>query len=231
MKRFSAWGYLTFTVWGLGAGMLVRGWRLAALVAVELLFGLFWNREGLGMLTRWRFWVFVGTAVALGPWLGSRAGLDGADLGAAGLPAWWTGLSLGLEMAARALALMLAFSLGMSALSLSDILAVFDRLHLRGLGFALGVAMNLLATLQEMARTTFETIKLRGGLRRPLAALRLFLVTLVTNTLRYGDQIVNAASVRAFDPSGGRRRSLSLTRADLVLAATLAACAAGCWAL
>jgi energy-coupling factor transporter transmembrane protein EcfT len=132
-------------------------------------------------------------------------------------------------MAGRAFALMLAFSLGMSALSLSDMLAVFDRLHLRGLGFALGVAMNLLATLQEMARTTFETIKLRGGLRRPLTALRLFLVTLISNTLRYGDQIVNAATVRAFDPAGGRARALSPRRADLWLVGGLVACAAGCW--
>jgi energy-coupling factor transporter transmembrane protein EcfT len=231
VKRFSAWGYLAFTVWGLGAGMLMRGWRLGGLVAVELAFGLLWSREGLGMLRRWRFWVFIGTAVVLGPWLARRAGMGGVSMGAAGIPSWWPGLSLGLEMAARALALMLAFSLGMSALSLSDMLTIFDQLHLRGLGFALGVAMNLLATLQEMARTTFETIKLRGGLRRPLAALRLFLVTLVSNTLRYGEQIVNAASVRAFDPAGGRRRVLRPRRADLLLTAALAACAAGCWIL
>ena len=231
MKRFSAWGYVGFTVWGLGAGLLTRGWRLGGLLAVELLFGFLWSREGLGMLRRWRFWVFIATAVALGPWLGRGAGLDGISQTAAGLGRWWPGVSLGLEMAARALTLMLAFSLGMSALSLSDMLAVFDRLHLRGLGFALGVAMNLLTTLQEMARTTFETIKLRGGLRRPLAALRLFLVTLVSNTLRYGDQIVNAASVRAFDPAAGRGRALSPRRADLWLAAALVACSAGCWLL
>lgn len=231
MKRFSAWGYLFFTLWGLGAGLALRGWRLGILVAVELLFGLLWSQEGLGMLRRWRFWIFIGTAVALGPWLGRHAGIDAAALAGAGVPAWWPGLSMGLEMAGRTLTLMLAFSLGMSALSLSDMLAVFDRLRLRGLGFALGVAMNLLATLQDMARATFETIKLRGGLRRPLVALRLFLVTLVSNTLRYGDQIVHAASVRAFDPSAGRARTLSPRQADAWLAAALTACAAGCWLL
>jgi len=231
VKRFSAWGYLFFTAWGLGAGLALRGWRLGVLVAVELVFGLLWSREGLGMVRRWRFWIFIGTAVALGPWLGRHAGGGAAALAGTGVPAWWPGLSMGLEMAGRALTLMLAFSLGMSALSLSDMLAVFDRLHLRGLGFALGVAMNLLATLQDMARATFETIKLRGGLRRPLVALRLFLVTLVSNTLRYGDQIVNAASVRAFDPSAGRARALSPRRADAWLAAALTACTAGCWLL
>lgn len=223
MKRFSAWGYLAFTIWGLGMAVAVDGWRLGALAAVELAFGLAWSREGLGPLRRWRFWVLIGAAVALGPWLVRRAGLTPAG---AGLP--WLGLSLGLEMAGRALTLMLAFSLGLSALSLSDLVAIFDRLRLRGLGFALGVAMNLLSTLQEMARATFETIKLRGGLRRPAVALRLFLVTLVSNTLRCGDHVVQAASVRAFDPQRGRGRSLAPQRADLWLVATLAACSVGC---
>ena len=203
--------------------LVVRGWRLGALALLELAFGLAWSREGLGPLRRWRFWFFLGTAVALGPWLVRRAGLTGA-----GLRRSWPGLSMGLEMAGRAFTLMLAFSLGLSSLSLSDLVAVFDRLRLRGLGFALGVAMNLLNTLEEMARVTFETIKLRGGLRRPLSALRLFLVTVVSNTLRYGDQVVHAAAVRAFDPRRGRGNGLAWRRADLWLIVALAGCTLIC---
>lgn len=224
MKHFSAWGYLLFTLWGLGTGLVARGWELAALVAVELVFGLVWSREGLRPLRRWRFWVFIGTALAMGPWLGWRAGMTEAGA----FPVSMVGLSMGLEMAGRALTLMLAFSLGLSSLSLSDMLAVFDGLRLRGLGFALGVAMNLLVGLQDMARTTFETIKLRGGLRRPLVALRLFLVTLVSNTLSYGDQVVQAASVRAFDPERGGGMGLSPRWADVCLGAVLASFSAGC---
>jgi energy-coupling factor transporter transmembrane protein EcfT len=205
--------------------LTMTGWGLAALAAVELAFGLAWSREGLGPLRRWRFWIFIGAAVALGPWLGRRTGLTEGDVGLS-----WFGLALGLEMAGRALTLMLAFSVGLTGLSLSDLVGIFDRLRLRGLGFALGVAMNLLRTLQEMARVTFETIRLRGGLRRPVVALRLFLVTLVSNTLRYGDQIVHAASVRAFDPQRGRGRRLAYQGADLWLAGALVLCSVG-WAL
>jgi energy-coupling factor transporter transmembrane protein EcfT len=133
---------------------------------------------------------------------------------------------MGLGMAGRALTLTLSFSLGLSAISLSDLIAMFDRLHLRGLGFALGVAMNLLSTLQQMAMVTFQTIKLRGGLRRPLVALRLFLVTLLSNTMHYGDRVVDAALVRAFDPSSddfspAYPRGL-LRTADLALSLALA---------
>jgi energy-coupling factor transporter transmembrane protein EcfT len=218
VKRFSGWGYLAFTVWGLGMALTCAGWRLAALGVMELAFGLAWSREGLGPLRRVRFWVLLAAAVALGPWLVRKSGMTQA-----GVRLSWIGLSMGLEMAGRALTLTLAFSLGLSSLSLSDLVAIFDGLRLRGLGFALGVAVNLLGTLQEMARATFETIKLRGGLRRPIVALRLFLVTLVSNTLRYGDQVVQAASVRAFDPRRGRG-GLVPHRADLWLVTALTAC-------
>jgi energy-coupling factor transporter transmembrane protein EcfT len=74
-----------------------------------------------------------------------------------------------------------------------------------------------------MAVVTWHTIRLRGGARRPLVALRLFLITTVANTLRYGDQAVNAAAVRAFDPGRRPRTSLPLRRADLGLGVLLVA--------
>lgn len=219
VSPFTAWGYLSLTLWGTGMALMLHGWRLAVLAAFEVAFGLAWSRKALGMLRRVRFWIFLGTAVALGPWL-----LKARTGSTASLQLSWTGLSLGLEMAGRALTLMLAFGLGLSSLSLSDLLAVFESLGLRGLGFALGIAMNLLDTLREMARVTFETIRLRGGMRRPRAAIRLFLITLVSNTLRYGDEIVNAAAVRAFDPAAKRGRPLVPRRGDLLLLAGLVIC-------
>lgn len=222
MSPFSAWGYLIFTVWGAALALVSDGWRLAALAALQLLFGLAWSPQGLRPLRRLRFWVFIATALVLGPFLTPTAGLS---LKHASLD--WTGVRLGLDIAGRAFNLTLAFSLGLSALSLSDFMVFFEHLHMRGLGFALGVAMNLVKTLEEMAMVTFETIRLRGGLRRPVVALRLFLVTLVSNTLRYGDQIVNAAAVRAFDPNSDRysvsRPGAGSWRADLALVLCLLA--------
>ncbi len=85
-------------------------------------------------------------------------------------------------------------------------------------------AMNLLGMLQEMAAVILQTIRLRGGKRRPWLGLRLFLVTTVANTLRYGDEVINAAAMRAFDLNGGRPAPLPLRRADLWLLALLAGC-------
>lgn len=205
---------------------MVEGWWLASLFPMELAFGLVWSREGARLLRHPRSWVFVLSAVALGPFL---IGEPDVVLGPFHLSQ--EGLTVGLEMAGRALTLALAFGLGISALSLSDVVAVFDRLGLRGLGFATALAMNLLGTLREMARVTLDTIRLRGGMRRPWTALRLFLVTTVANTLRYGDEVVNAAAVRAFDPNRGRIVPLPLRRADLWLAALLVGCSTALLAL
>lgn len=216
----SAWGYLLFTAWATVITVLVKGEWLAGVVLAELAFGLTCNRRGLRLLIRPRFWLFLLTAVVLGPFL---IGEPDAALGPLRLSR--AGFTTGLEMAGRAGALMLAFSLGVSSLSLSDVVALFDRLGLRGLGFATALALNLVGTLYEMAAVTWQTIRLRGGLRRPWTALRLFLVTTVANTLRCGDEVVNAAMVRAFDPNGGSRPApLPLRGGDLWLSAILAGC-------
>jgi energy-coupling factor transporter transmembrane protein EcfT len=215
----SPWGYLLFTGWAALVAALVKGRWLVGLALVEVAFGLAWSRAGLRLLRRPRFWVFVLAAVALGPFL---IGEPDVTLGPLRLSR--AGWAAGLEMAGRAFTLTLAVGLGVASLSLSDLVAVFDRLGLRGLGFAVALAMNMLGTLREMATVTLQTIRLRGGMRRPWLALRLFLITAVANTLRYGDEVVNAAAVRAFDPHGGQSAALPLRRADLWLLALLVGC-------
>lgn len=217
----SPWGYLLFTVWAGLAAVLAQGWWLAALAGVELAFGLLWARGGLRLLRRPRVWQLILGAIAIGPIL---IGEPDVVLGPFQLSR--EGLAAGLEMAGRALALTLAFGLGSASLSLSDVVALFDRVGLRGLGFATALAVNLLGTLREMALVTAQTVWLRGGARRPWVAARLLLVTTVANTLHYRDQVVNAALVRAFDPVRGPRRPLPLRRADLWLLLALAGCTA-----
>ena len=101
------------------------------------------------LLCRLRFWIFVLGALVVGPFL-----IGEPDLVVGPFHLSREGLMAGLEMAGRAFTLTLGISLGLSTLSLSNIVAVFDRLGLRGLGFATGLAVNLLGTLQEMATVT-----------------------------------------------------------------------------
>jgi energy-coupling factor transporter transmembrane protein EcfT len=213
----SPWGYMLFTAWATSLTLVARDRGLASIILAELTFGLIWSRRGMRLLRRPRFWVFVLSVAALGPFL-----IGQPDARWGWLRFSRDGLAAGLEMAGRAAALTLAIGLGMGSLSLSDVVALFDRVGLRGMGFATALAMNLLDTLRETAAVTLQTIWLRGGMRRPWTALRLFLITTIANTLRYGDEVVGAASLRAFDPDGGPRARVPLRRADLWILALLA---------
>lgn len=221
----SPWGHLFFTGWATLAAILAGGWQLGILLLLELACGLLQGRGGLRALSRPHLWSLILAPAALGPFL-----IGEPDVAWGSLHLSREGLVVGLEMAARALALVLAFGLGVGSLSLSDVVALFDRFRLRGLGFATAVAMNALGTLRDMGAAVWQTIWLRGGMRRPGVALRLFLITTVANTLRYGDAVVSAAAVRAFDPQGRRSARLPLRRADLWLLALLAGCSGLLWA-
>jgi energy-coupling factor transporter transmembrane protein EcfT len=125
-------------------------------------------------------------------------------------------------MALRALCLTVAFSVALDALSVSEMARLFEMVGLKGLGFALGVALNLLPTLRETATTAYHTLRLRGGFRRrPWQTLKLFLVTVIANALRHSDDVVNAAAARAFEPTVRRREPVRFQRADGLLAVML----------
>ena len=124
----SPWGHLLLTGWGALMAILTNGRWLAGLVLVETVLGLVWNRKGLQMLRQPRFWILILSVVALGPFL-----LGEPDTATGSLHLSRQGFKAGLDMAGRATALTLAFSLGVSSLSISDIVAIFDRVGLRGL--------------------------------------------------------------------------------------------------
>lgn len=216
--RTSPWGYLVFLFWTLLLVGLLPDQRVALLLFSVLLFALLTGSDGLRPLCRLRFWTLIISALALGPLM----------LGEKDLLVWgWLRLSrdgfwMGLWMALRALCLTVAFSVALNALSVSEMARLFETMGLKGLGFALGVALNLLPTLRENATAAYHTLRLRGGFRRrPWQALKLFFITVIANALRHGDDVVNAAAARAFEPTVRRGEPVHFQRADGLLAAAL----------
>jgi energy-coupling factor transporter transmembrane protein EcfT len=192
------------------------GWALAATPLTTVAFGLAWNRQGLRLTRKAKFWAWLASAVVIGALV---LGEPDWRLGPIGLSRG--GLAVGLSMAARAFSISVGFNVGFAALSLTEVTALCGRLGFRGFGFAVGLAQNMLATLHEMASTAFQSIVLRGGLRRPVQAIRLFLVTTVANAVRYGDNVVNAATMRAFDPEQRIAQPIPVQKSDLGLFALM----------
>lgn len=109
------------------------------------------------------------------------------------------------RMLLRAVVILMAAD-GLSAsVNITEIAGMMERGGLRGLGFSLGVAFNLLPDLRRSSAATWHSLRMRGGLRAQWPrGLQLLLVTILTNSLRHAEEIVLAAEVRAFQPERSR---------------------------
>lgn len=198
-----------------------RGWALLAALAFCLALAALVYPGGLHLLTRRRTWILLAVIVA-------SSTLVGPD------PVWALGpfgVSLqgavnGADMVMRALVMIVAVTGLVSTVPIDRIGSVLEHAGLHGLGFAVGVAFNLLPLIERSLVTSWHATRLRAGLRRPLVATRLLLVAAVTSSLRCADEVVLAAEARAFDPAAARGARFTWRLRVVPLALVLAAVAA-----
>ena len=201
-----------------------RGWGAAAALALALALACACHRRALRVLASVYAWVMVGLLVLPAALLGDP---PRHAVGPVGVSA--AGLALGAEMSARALAILLAAAGFAATVPVVAVAALLDRAGLGGLGFSMGVAVNMLPVLQATTVTTWQAFRQRGGFRRRrLRSLRLVAATIVSETLRRAEDVVAAAHARGF---GAAPRPLALARGrcDFAIAAALAAAVIVIW--
>ncbi len=220
-RRLGTLGYLSCLAFSLAVAMLAQGWAVAVAAAAALLLALAAYPAGFRPLASGRLWLLVALLVAPAALLG-------------GPPTWpvWgvalsrPGLASGLQMALRAVAIVVAVAGFAASVAVSELAGLLEQVGLKGLGFALGVAMSMLPVVRRTAITSYQALRLRGGIRRrPLRAARLLLITVVANSLRHADDIVSAAEARAFSAARARPLPVSWRWGDLALALALTAAA------
>ncbi len=217
MRVVGTWGHLAFLVWGILLGVLAPGAKVLLVLGFVAAFSVLFFRGNLRPIRRLEFWILVASGLLFSPFL-----IGEKDVSLFGLSLSSEGFWAGVWMTVRALSVALAVGGFAYAVSVDEMARLFEVAGLRGLGFAVGVAFNMLPTLGETARNAYEAMRLRGGFRRErLRALRMLLVTIVANALRRGNEVVEAAEARAFQPDGPRQEPLPLGRADLALLAAL----------
>lgn len=213
----SGYGYLFFFLGTAAAAILAREARVALVLLSTLAFAGLFRRSALRLLSQRQLWLFLVPTLLLSPLV-----IGEPDLAFWGLHLSQEGFWAGLWMVLRALSIALGAAVFVRAVSVSEMAALLEGLKLKGLGFALGVATNMLPTIQDTMQTSYQAMRLRGGFRsRRLRTLRLLLVTVIAGSLRRGDDIVSAAEARAFDPARSHGPSVSVTPADLALASGL----------
>ncbi len=206
MRIFGTWGHLAFLVWAIVVGIVAPEIKVVFVLGFVIVFSALFFPSGLRPIRRLEFWLLVASAVLLSPFL-----IGEKDLSLFGLSLSSQGFWAGLWMALRAVSVALAVGGFAYAVSADEMARLFEMAGLKGLGFAVGVAFNMLPTLEETARNVYEAMRLRGGFRQER------LQALVVNALRRGEEVVEAAEARAFRPDGPRREPLPFTRLDLAI--------------
>lgn len=207
-------GHLTVFAWALGMALLPAGERgiPVALLTLALLALLY--PAALGRISRPRWLIILAGVFLINILFGGLR--EAPDMDLLGFPLARLTLQNAVQMTLRAALILLAADGFSSSVDISEVAGILERGGLRGLGFSLGVATNLLPDLRRSSLAAWHALRMRGGLRgrRSLRGLQLMSLTILTNSLRHAEEIVLAAEVRAFLPECSRSAPVRVGRLD-----------------
>ncbi len=201
----------------------VTGAKLAVAATLAWLLAAALHPSGFRVLRRPSLWAILGVLVV--PILVFSVP---RDVGLPwGLAASREGLTLAFTVLVRSLVIVVAAAGFGATVSVRDLTTLFEAVGLRGLGFALGVAVHTLPLAQQTWTTSARALRLRGGFRRaPARDAGLLGMTVIGNALRHADEVVEAAMARGFAPDARRRVAPARWQSDLAWLAAGAAVAA-----
>jgi energy-coupling factor transporter transmembrane protein EcfT len=128
------------------------------------------------------------------------------------------GLGEGVQIAVRIIVVLIAVDGLTGSVDISALAGLLERAGLHGLGFSIGVALNLLPSLQQSALNAWRSLLMRGGLRKKRwRGLQLLAFTIVANALSRAEEIALAAEARAFSPELARSLPVKVGRLDWVI--------------
>jgi len=217
LDRLGTSGHLAIFAWSLAMVMVVPAGRVLWAAGICLGVSVWLYPLSLSRLLRPRWLLLLGLLALPPVFL-----LGAVDRSVLGIGVSTEGLLAGMQIAVRFVVVMVAVDGFTSAVDIAAMAGLLERFGLQGLGFCLGVALNLLPALQMSATNAWRSLQMRGGLRRKRwRGLRLLLVTVVTNALRRAEEIALAAEARAFTPECVRPMPIQIGRLDW-LATTMA---------
>jgi len=206
-------GRLAIFIWSLTLVLFAPADRSFLAGSLALFTNAFLYPRAVKRLLRWRWLVFAGLLI-----LPSMLWVGEADLNVLGLPVSSSGLEAGLQMVLRALTIILAVDGFSATVDIAEVAGLVERIGFPGLGFSIGVAMNILPALRTSSQNTWRSLQMRGGFRRQRwRGLQLLLVTVIANALRRAEEIALAAEVRGFSPERSRSLPISSGSLDLYL--------------
>lgn len=189
-------GYLAILAGAVGLAVFAPRWMLAGALLLAATAAARLGAETFRPLLRPRWIALCALLIAPSVFLAGPP-----DRSLLGIPYSTLGLEAAQYALLRMLLIFMAASIFTSRVEISALAAVFEKMRLPGLGFSMGVAMNLLPNLEQSALTTWRVLRMRGGFRRQRwNGLCLLAITMITQALNRAEEIALAAEARAFTP-------------------------------
>jgi energy-coupling factor transporter transmembrane protein EcfT len=193
-------GYLAIFTWSVLAVMLTPARYMHWIALVCFLIALIFYPRALRSIMRLR-WLIMIIILVLPPIF--LVGEIDRSLGSISYSS--TGLTSAIQIAIRILVVLIAINGLTSSVDITSVAGLLERTGLHGIGFSVGVALNLLPSLQQSTLNAWRSLWMRGGLRKKrLHSLRLMAVTIMAGALNRAEEIALAAEARAFTPERAR---------------------------
>lgn len=201
-------GHLAIFLWALGMVLLTTSASRSLVIALLTLGVLtLMYPAAFQRLARLRWLLIFGSLFLINVFLGATD--EAPNLVILGLPVSSPAIFTGIQMTLRAAVILLAADGLSSSVNIMEVAGLLERGGLRGLGFSIGVATNLLPDLRQSSMNAWHSLRMRGGLRSEWwRGIQLLVLTIFSNALRHAGQIVLAAEVRAFRPELSRKASI-----------------------
>jgi energy-coupling factor transporter transmembrane protein EcfT len=210
-------GRLAIFIWSLVLVMFAPPERLFLTASIVLLVNILLYPPAAKRLFRWRWLLFACLLI-----LPSMLWVGEVDHVILGVSVSSSGFVTGLHMVLRAFVVIVAVDGFSSSVDIAEVAGLFERVGMPGLGFSMGVAVNLLPALRKSSQNTWHSLRMRGGFRRQWwRGLQLLLVTVLANALRRAEEIALAAEVRAFSPERSRALAIKIGTLDAYIVAVL----------
>lgn len=206
-------GHLSIFLWALGMVLLPSLSKGIVLALFTLGILIVAYSTALQRLARPRWLVIFGILFIINLFFGVTE--QSPDLTILGISFSSENILNSIQMVLRAAVILLAADGLSSSVNIVEVAGIFERGGMRGLGFSIGVATNLLPDLRQSGMNAWHSLRMRGGFRAQWwRGLQLLVVTVLSNALRHAEQIVLAAEVRAFRPELSRNIPLRIGALD-----------------
>ena len=209
--------YLLVFLWSLSIILLVPGRSILLAGGFCLLAAIILHPQSYLRIMRLR-WLVMIILLAVPPIFI----LGDIDRSLWGIPYSSEGLTASMEIFVRIIVVLISVDGFTNSVDISSIAGLFERVGFRGLGFTMGVALNLLPSMQNAAVNTWNSLWMRGGMRKQRwLGIRLLFVTIITNALNRTEQIALAADGRAFCAAQCRPMPLKKGSQDILVAGAI----------